>query len=162
MRLRRIARPLARKGLSVIAAFLLSQFPNFLRDLEQGVTPVEIAADRNRSMAVVESQKALKRKSTSRLLDPPARPFPIGIAQAALEYLAGIFARQVGLDLQMLRYLVVGERRLQPAADIGNVEGDAGLWFHHRHQRLAEFVIGDAEHRAIMHAGHRMQRGLDL
>jgi hypothetical protein len=30
MRLRRIARPLARKGLSVIAAFLLSQFPNFL------------------------------------------------------------------------------------------------------------------------------------
>jgi hypothetical protein len=27
MRLRRIARPLARKGLSVIAAFLLNQFP---------------------------------------------------------------------------------------------------------------------------------------
>jgi hypothetical protein len=29
MRLRRIARPLARKGLSVIAAFLLSELPNF-------------------------------------------------------------------------------------------------------------------------------------
>jgi hypothetical protein len=27
MRLRRIARPLARKGLSVIVAFLLSEFP---------------------------------------------------------------------------------------------------------------------------------------
>jgi len=27
--LRRIARPLARKGLSVIAAFLLSEFPKF-------------------------------------------------------------------------------------------------------------------------------------
>jgi hypothetical protein len=58
MRLRRIARPLARKGLSVIAAFLLSQFPNFRWDLERRVTPVEIAADRNRSIVVVESQKA--------------------------------------------------------------------------------------------------------
>src|SRR6478735_2661519 len=48
MRLRRIARPLARKGLSVIAAFLLSEFPNFRWDLERRVTPVEIAADRNR------------------------------------------------------------------------------------------------------------------
>jgi hypothetical protein len=57
MRLRRIARPLARKGLSVIAAFLLSQFPNFRWDLERRVTPVEIAADRNRSIVVVESQK---------------------------------------------------------------------------------------------------------
>jgi hypothetical protein len=32
MRLRRIARPLARKGLSVIAAFLLSKFPDFRWD----------------------------------------------------------------------------------------------------------------------------------
>jgi hypothetical protein len=39
---------LARKGLSVIAAFLLSQFPNFRWDLERRVTPLEIAADRNR------------------------------------------------------------------------------------------------------------------
>jgi len=58
MRLRRIARPLARKGLSVIAAFLLSQFPNFRWDLERRVTLVEIAADRNQSILAVESQKA--------------------------------------------------------------------------------------------------------
>src|SRR6478609_5848800 len=38
MRLRRIARPLARKGVSVIAAFLLSEFPNFRWDLERRVT----------------------------------------------------------------------------------------------------------------------------
>jgi len=55
--LRRIARPLACKGLSVIAAFLLSELPNFSSDLERRVTPVEIAADRNRSIVVVESQK---------------------------------------------------------------------------------------------------------
>src|ERR1700692_726102 len=57
MRLRPIARPLARKGRSVIVAFLLSEFPNFRSDLERGVTPVEIAADRNRSIVAVEIQK---------------------------------------------------------------------------------------------------------
>jgi hypothetical protein len=55
--LRRIARPLARKGLSVIVTFLLGEFPNFRWDLERRVTPVEIAADRNRSIVAVESQK---------------------------------------------------------------------------------------------------------
>jgi hypothetical protein len=60
MRLRRIARPLARKGLSVIVAFLLSEFPNFRWDLERRVTPVEIAADRNRSIVAVETQKRPK------------------------------------------------------------------------------------------------------
>jgi hypothetical protein len=45
MRLRRIARPLARKGLSVIATFLLSEFPNFRWDLERRVTPVENRSD---------------------------------------------------------------------------------------------------------------------
>ena len=56
--MRRIARPLARKGLSVIAAFLLSQFPNFRWDLETWRYAVEIAADRNRSILVVEIPKA--------------------------------------------------------------------------------------------------------
>jgi hypothetical protein len=66
MRLRRIARPLARKGLSVIAAFLLSEFPNSRWDLERRVTPVEIAADRNRSIVVVEAQKRRSRPSWRR------------------------------------------------------------------------------------------------
>src|ERR1043165_4742294 len=57
MRLRRIARPLARKGLSVIVAFLLSEFPNFRWDLERRVTPVEIATDPSRSIVAVETQK---------------------------------------------------------------------------------------------------------
>ena len=58
MRLRRIARPLARKGLSVIAAFLLNELPNFSWDLERRVTPVEIAADRNRSIVVSNPKNA--------------------------------------------------------------------------------------------------------
>jgi hypothetical protein len=59
MRLRRIARPLARKGLSVIAAFLLSEFPNFRWDLERRVTPVEIAADRNRQLSWSKHKSAV-------------------------------------------------------------------------------------------------------
>jgi hypothetical protein len=42
-------------------------------------------------------------------LDPPSRPFPIGIAQAALEYLAGILPRQILPDFDVLRDLVVGQ-----------------------------------------------------
>ena len=41
--------------------------------------------------------------------DLPPRLLPIGIAQAALEDLAGIFARQPGADLDVLWDLVVGE-----------------------------------------------------
>src|ERR1700722_5234709 len=68
MRLRRIARPLARKGLSVIVAFLLSQFANFRWDLERRVTPVEIAADRNRSIVSVETQKRRSRPSSATIM----------------------------------------------------------------------------------------------
>jgi hypothetical protein len=39
-------------------AFLLSEFPNFRWDLERRVTPVEIAADRNRSIVSVETKSA--------------------------------------------------------------------------------------------------------
>ena len=55
-------------------------------------------------------------------LNPPPRALPIGIAQAALEDLAGILARQVGLDLDGLRHLVVGERDLELRADGRDVE----------------------------------------
>ena len=96
------------------------------------------------------------------MLNPPPRPLPIGIAQAALEDLAGIFPRQVGLDLDVFRHLVVGQRRLELAADGSEIERHARLRLHHRHQRLAEFGVGNAEHRAIMHARQRVQRGFDL
>ena len=52
------------------------------------------------------------------LSNPPPRPFPIGIAQAALEDLARILPRQAGLDFDVLRHLVVGKRGLQPGADV--------------------------------------------
>ena len=54
---------------------------------------------------------------TTEILNPPPRPLPIGIAQAALEDLAGIFPRQVGLDFDVLWHLVVGQRHLELAAD---------------------------------------------
>src|SRR5262249_21755166 len=95
-------------------------------------------------------------------LNPPPRPLPIGIAQAALEDLAGIFPRQVALDLDVLRHLVVGQRGLELAANFGEVERHPRLRLHHRHQRLAELSIRNAEHRAVMHARDGVQRGLDL
>ena len=54
-------------------------------------------------------------------LNPAPRPLPIGIAQAALEDLAGILARQAVLDFDMFRHLVVGQRRLGLDADGGDV-----------------------------------------
>jgi hypothetical protein len=80
---------LARKGLSVIAAYLLSQFPNFRWDLERRVTPVEIATDRNQSIVVVEShspaplrarnaQLELTQFDKKRTSDRPCAMFAIG------------------------------------------------------------------------------------
>ena len=88
---------------------------------------------------------------TTRNLNPAPRPFPIGIAQAALEDLAGIFPRQVGLDFDVLRHLVVGQRNLELRADRRDVERHPRLRLHDRHQRLAELRVGDTEHGAIMH-----------
>src|SRR4029079_9854397 len=89
-------------------------------------------------------------------LNPPPRPLPIGIAQAALEDLAGIFPRQVGLDFDVLRHLVVGQRYLELRADGGDVERHARLRLHHRHQRLTELRVRNPEYRAVMHAWNRM------
>ena len=90
--------------------------------------------------------------------NPPPRPFPIWIAQSALEDLAGILARQVGLDHDMLGDLVVGECGLELRAETANVELHTGLRFHHGHQRLAELFVGNAEYRAIVHTRQSMER----
>src|SRR5580704_14801419 len=66
--------------------------------------------------------------------NPPPRPFPIGIAQAALEDLAGILARQVLEDFDVFRHLVVGERGLELGADRADIQRHPGLRLHHRHQ----------------------------
>src|ERR1700736_3285637 len=97
-----------------------------------------------------------------RSLNPPPRPFPIGIAEAPLENLAGVLARQIFLDFDVFWHLVIGQRRLELRSNISRIQRYACLWFDHRHQRLAEFLVGDAEHRAVMHAGNRMQRGFDF
>src|SRR5207248_5845130 len=47
-------------------------------------------------------------------------------------------------------------------ADYSDVERLAGLRLYHRHQRLAKFIIGNAEYGAIVHARDRVQRRLDF
>jgi hypothetical protein len=46
--------------------------------------------------AIFLPQRKMKIRATAS--NPPAGPLPIGIARAALEDLAGILARQLGLD----------------------------------------------------------------
>src|ERR1700676_2339036 len=77
------------------------------------------------------------------VLNPSSRPLPIGIAQAALEDLAGILARQVFQDFEVFRYFVIGERGFELGADRGDIQRQPGLRFHHCHQRLAELIVGD-------------------
>src|SRR5512140_3481785 len=95
-------------------------------------------------------------------LDPSSRALPIRIAQAALEDLAGILARQGFEDFDVLRYFVVGQHGFQLRADFSDVQRHSGLRFHHRQQRLAEFIVGNAEYGAVVDARSRMQRGLDF
>src|SRR3982075_458128 len=91
-----------------------------------------------------------------RLLNPPPRPYPIGIAQAPLENLAGILAWQLGLDFDVFWHLVVGQRHLELGPDRADIQPHPCLRFHHPHQRLAEFFVGNAEPRAVVHPGHSM------
>src|SRR6478736_5479940 len=53
-------------------------------------------------------------------------PLPIGIAQPALEDLAGVFTRQLVLDFDVFRHLVIGQGSLQLRADRGSIERHAG------------------------------------
>src|SRR6185437_1854748 len=63
-------------------------------------------------------------------LDPPPCPLPKGIAQPPLEDLAGILARQIAVDFDVFRHLVIGKRDLEPGADVRDVEHHAGLRLH--------------------------------
>src|ERR1700687_620528 len=90
------------------------------------------------------------------------RAFPIGIAQAPLENLAGILAWQLGLDFDVLRHLVIGERGFELRADVSDVQRHPRFRFHYGHQRFPKFIVGNAEHRAVVDAWNRMQRGLDF
>jgi hypothetical protein len=62
----------------------------------------------------------------------------------------------------VLGHLVVGQSRPEQGAERSDVERHAGLQLDHHLQRLAEFVVGNAEYRAIVHAGKAVQRGFDF
>src|SRR5450830_1294222 len=62
-------------------------------------------------------------------LDLPSGFRPIRIAQATLEDLAGILARQVAAGLDVLRYLVTCKHLAELRADRRNIERDVRLRF---------------------------------
>src|SRR5216683_2352065 len=57
-----------------------------------------------------------------RVSNPAPRPLPIGIAQPALEDLAGILARQMFEDFDVLWHLVAGKRGLELRTDDRDIE----------------------------------------
>ena len=59
-------------------------------------------------------------------------------------------------------HLVAGQHLAEVGADRRHVQRDAGLRLDDPHQRLAELRVGNAEHSAIVDAGDRQQRRLDL
>src|SRR5262249_3524576 len=75
----------------------------------------------------------------------PPGLFPIGVAQAPLENLAGIFPRQLGSDVDVLGNLVVGKYGFQMAADVNRIQCHAWLQLDHRHQGLAVLGVRNAE-----------------
>src|ERR1700730_247972 len=138
----------SRTRCSVLDAAPLSRGPTWTLD-QQRTAHAARAASGERQMACVR-------------LNPPAGPLPIGVAQAALEDLSRILARQLELDFDVFGYLVVGKRRLQAGTDVGYIERSARLRLRHGHQRLAEFLVRNAENGAVVHTGKAMQHRLDL
>src|ERR1700680_4484890 len=148
-------------GANRFAAGVSRRGAAFFTLLRRTGTHLRASKDRPR-ISSAPRRGAAQHPGHASLLNPPPRPFPIGIAQTALEDLAGILARQILLDFDGFRHLVVRARGLYMGADRADIERHPGLRLHHRHQRLAEFRVGDAEYGAVVHAGDRMQRGLDF
>src|SRR5258708_12980356 len=84
-----------------------------------------------------------------RTSDPPPRAFPIGIAQAPLENLAGILARQLGLDFDVFWHLVIGKRGFQLRADVGAIAHHASFRFPPPPQPSAAFILRHPPHRTL-------------
>src|SRR5262249_34320895 len=94
--------------------------------------------------------------------DAASRLLPIWRAQFAFEDLARILARQRGTELDHLGHLVAGKMLAQIAAHVAGAQRRAGLRLDMGTDLLAELLVGNAEHRAIAHAGHLDQHRFDL
>jgi hypothetical protein len=87
---------------------------------------------------------------------------PVGVADAALLQLAVVVARQGGDDVDAARHLVAGNAFAQFVADGLGIERGAAFGHHLRRQRLAEFIVGNADHGAVGNAGQGDQHMFDL
>src|SRR6266404_7102998 len=87
---------------------------------EPGPTAARRAWTPDQQRTTPQERRTAQHPGHAKLSNPSSRPLPMGIAQAALENLAGILARQLVKDFDMLRHLVVGQRSLELRADVGD------------------------------------------
>ena len=88
--------------------------------------------------------------------------FPVRIAQAPLEDLAQLLARQRVGEFDHARHLVVGDALAQEALHRLALDRCAVVRLHVRGERLAELGVGNAEHRAVGDLRHGDEHRLDL
>src|SRR6266581_759031 len=84
------------------------------------------------------------------------------VAQLTLENLAAGLARQRVEELDVSRHLEIGEASAQERLHRGRRQHGLRLRLDAGKQPLAEFVVGDAEHRAVADAVHADQYILDF
>src|SRR5882757_3520716 len=80
---------------------------------------------------------------------------PVGLAQGLLEHLADRATRQGGDEVDRLGRLHTAQLLLGERDELIRRNSDAGLQLDDRLHRLAPFVVGLADHRAILHGGLR-------
>src|SRR4029077_20814037 len=102
------------------------------------------------------------RRGTAEGSNPSPHAFPIGIAQAPLEDLAGLLARQRVGEFDHARHLVIGDALFEKVTHRLTLDLGAVVRLYVRGEGLAEFRVGNAEHRAVGDFRHGDQHGLDL
>ena len=87
---------------------------------------------------------------------------PVGLAQNALDELAGGVAREGGVEGDLARNLVVGEVRAAEGPDLVGGEGRAGARLDGGVDALAPVVVGHAEDGGVLDLGVAVKHVLDL
>src|SRR5438105_3084839 len=92
----------------------------------------------------------------------PSRLLPIWGAKLAFEDLARVLARQAGAELDDLRHLVARDVLAEERPHRSGVDRRPRHRLDMSADLLAELLVGNAEHRAVAHAGHLDQHRFDL
>src|SRR5206468_10164570 len=103
---------------------------------------------RERSSPIRASSSCSSAAACAEPLDAASRLLPVRLAQAPLEDLAALFARQLVVELDHARDLVVGDAFREEFSDSVSMEAEPRFRLHRGGKGFAEFLVGNTEHRA--------------